>query len=106
LRQHYLEFAPVIGLIRDATEMAAGIVPEVGNAIDGLLYDLDLRIEAVCAGNASAELPQSLNGSPKALRLVHPELEESHSRSSEVLQNTNDTPRLPEWLPRSKPAAA
>lgn len=120
LRQHYLEFAPVIAWICDATEIAAGIVPEarevitsldviateVGNAIDGLLCNLDLRMEAVRAGNVSAELPQSLNGSPKALRLVHAELEEPDSRSSEVLQSTNDTPSLPEWLPRRKPAAA
>ena len=34
LRQHYLEFAPVIAWICDATEIAAGIVPEAREVIE------------------------------------------------------------------------
>jgi len=84
--------------IRDATEMAAAIVPEarefndsltiiaaeVTKAIDGLLCDLDRRIEALRPIHAALEPPQSLNGSP------------------EVLQISDDLPRLPQWLPRKK----
>jgi outer membrane murein-binding lipoprotein Lpp len=69
----YLEFVPVIGGIRDATEVAAGVVPEahdvneslgviateVAKAIDGLSVELDRRIEAARAGKAAPELPQS-----------------------------------------------
>ena len=99
VRDRYLAFAPVIAGIRDATEAAAAIVPEarefndlleviateVAKAIDGLLGDLDRRIEAVRAGDAVSDLPQSLNGSP------------------ELPQNGDRVHRLPEWLPQSKP---
>jgi hypothetical protein len=85
--------------MRDATEMAAPIVPdvrelnelltviatEVANAIDGLVGGLDQRIEALRAGHGTAELPQSINGSP------------------ELPQNGDHLQRLPEWLPHSKP---
>jgi phage shock protein A len=92
-------FAPAITRIRDATEVAAAIVPEarelkdlldviateVANALDGLLGDLDRRIEAVRAGDAASELPQSVGGSP------------------DLLQNGDHLHRLPEWLPRREP---
>ena len=100
VRDHYLAFAPVIAGIRDATEVAAAIVPEarefndlllviateVANAIDGLLGDLDRRIEALRAGHAAPQLPPPLNRSP------------------EMPQNNDRVLRLPEWLPRKKPA--
>jgi hypothetical protein len=95
----YLAFASAIVGMRDATEMAAPIVPdvrelnelltviaaEVANAIDGLVGGLDRRIEALRAGHGAAESPQSINGSP------------------ELPQNSDHVQRLPEWLPHSKP---
>jgi hypothetical protein len=74
LRDRYLALAPVVAGVRDATGAAATYVPEareleksldlmaseVANSIDGLLDGLDRRIEAVLAGNAAPELPQSL----------------------------------------------
>ena len=96
VRDHYLALAPVVAGIRDATEKAAAIVPkarefndsltiiaaEITKAIDGLLGDLDLRIEALRLVQAASELPQSLNGSP------------------ELPQKGDRLHRLPEWLPR------
>jgi chromosome segregation ATPase len=72
------EFAPVIARFRDATEAAATIVPEarefnesldliatkVVNAIDGLLVELDRRIEAARAGKRAPELQQLLTWCP------------------------------------------
>jgi outer membrane murein-binding lipoprotein Lpp len=95
VRHCSLAFAPVIAGIRDATEVAATIVPEarefnelliaiateVANASDGLLGELDRRIEAL----RTPELPQPLNGSPK------------------LPQDSDRVLRLPEWLPRRKP---
>ncbi len=89
----YLAFAPVISGIREATEMAAAIVPEghafndllpviateVAGSIDCLLGDLDRRIELLRASHAAPELPQPLDGSP---------------------QNNDRVLRLPEWLTR------
>ena len=117
VRDHYLAFAPVIAGIRDATELAATIVPEarefsdsltvlaaeVTKAIDGLMGDLDRHIEALRPVRAALELPQSLQGSPQVLHLVHAALEQSLSGSSEVPQNRDELPHLPEWLPRRKP---
>jgi hypothetical protein len=74
---HYLAFVPVIGAIRDATEVAGAIVPEahkineslgvvateITEAIDGLSIELDRRIEAARTGKAAPELPQSLTRS-------------------------------------------
>ena len=74
LSDRYLAFAPVVAGVRDATEAAAAFAPkarelsesldligsEVASAIAGLLGDLDRRIEAVRAGSAAPELPQSL----------------------------------------------
>ena len=64
LNDRYLAFVPTIAAIRGATELAAAIVPkareldellltiatEVGNAIGGLLGDLDRRMEALRLG--------------------------------------------------------
>ena len=100
VRDRYSAFAPVVAGIRNATEVAETIVPEarelnelldviateVAKSIDGLLCDLDLRIEAVRAGNASPELPQSL------------------TRSAEAPQISDRVHRLREWLPHRKPA--
>jgi hypothetical protein len=111
VKDHYLVFARVVAGIRDASEMAAAIVPEahefnesltiitieVTKTIDGLLGDLDRRIEALRPVQAAAELPQPLNAS---LRLVHASLEQSLNDSAEALQNSDDLPRLPDWLPR------
>ena len=109
LRQHYLVLAPVIAGFRDATEKAAAIVPEardfndsltmiaaeVAKATDGLVGNLDRRIEALRA----PELPH-LNRIAE-LGLVHAALEQSLDGSPEVLQNSDG---LTEWLPRRKPA--
>jgi hypothetical protein len=95
----HLAFAPAIASIRDATEVAAAIVPEarefndlleviateVTNAIDGLLGDLDRRIEAVRSGDVAPELSGSLKG------------------SRESPQNGDRSHRLPEWLAREEP---
>ena len=100
VRDQYLAFAPVIARIRDATDVAAAIVPEasefndlllviateVANAIDGLLGDLDRRIEAMRAGHIAPDLPPQLKASP------------------EPPQNADRVLRIPEWLPRKKPA--
>ena len=100
VRDRYSAFAPVVAGIRNATEVAETIVPEarelnelldviateVAKSIDGLLCDLDLRIEAVRAGNASPELPRSL------------------ARSAEAPQISDRVHRLREWLPHRKPA--
>jgi phage shock protein A len=77
VKDRYLAFAPAIAGVRDATKAAAAYIPEVSefnesldvvasnvaNAIDRLLGDLDQRIEAVRAGKAAPELPQSLTRS-------------------------------------------
>jgi outer membrane murein-binding lipoprotein Lpp len=100
VRDRYSAFAPVVAGIRNATEAAETIVPEarelnelldviateVAKSFDGLLCYLDLRIEAVRAGNASPELPQSL------------------ARSAEAPQISDRVHRLREWLPHRKPA--
>jgi hypothetical protein len=103
LRDVYLAFAPAITGIRNATEKAAAIVPEareftdllpiiaaeVANATDGLLGDLDGRIDALRAGIATPEWLQALGGSPE-------------------LQQDNDCVllRLPEWLAQRKAKSA
>jgi hypothetical protein len=75
IRDRYLTFVPIITGFRDATEMAVAIVPEarefnelllviateVASAIDGILGNLDRRIEALRAGDVAPELPQSLD---------------------------------------------
>ena len=99
VRERSLAFSAAIAGIRNATEAAETNVPEtreftelldvvateVAKAIDGLLCELDLRIEAVRAGDA-AQLPQSL------------------TRSAETPQISGRVQRLREWLSHRKPA--
>jgi outer membrane murein-binding lipoprotein Lpp len=99
LNDQFLTFTPVVAGMRGATEMAAEIVPaarelddlfaviatEIANAIDGLLGDLDQRIEALRGGHAALELPPALLG------------------SHELPQDNDRVLHLPEWLPRKKP---
>src|SRR5215469_10730382 len=80
VRDRSLAFSAAIAGIRNATEAAETNVPEtheltelldmvateVAKAIDGLLSELDLRIEAVRAGNVAPELQQSLTRSLEA----------------------------------------
>ena len=98
LRDFYLAFAHAIAGMRDASVSARAIIPEapelnnlligvateVANSIDSLLGDLDRRIDALRASQATPQLPQSLNG------------------SSELPQNSDRVFRLPEWLPRGE----
>jgi hypothetical protein len=99
VRDRSLAFTAAIAGIRNTTEVAEKIVPEaselnelldvvateVAKAIDGLLCELDLRIEAVRAGDAAPELPQSL------------------TRSAESPQISDRVHRLREWLSHRKP---
>ena len=99
LRDFYLAFAHAIAGMRDASVSAQAVVPEapelknlligvaseVANAVDGLLGNLDRRMDALRASQATPQLPQSLNG------------------SSELPQNSDRVLRLPEWLPRREP---
>jgi septal ring factor EnvC (AmiA/AmiB activator) len=98
VRDRYLTFASAIVAMRDATEMATPIVPDVGelnelltviasevaNAIDGLVSGLDRRIEELRPSHGAAESSEPINGSP------------------EPPQNSDHEQRLPEWLPHSK----
>jgi hypothetical protein len=98
VRDRSSAFSAAIAGIRNATEAAETIVPEtrefnefldviateVAKAIDGLLGEFDLRIEAVRAGNAAPELPQSL------------------TRSAESPQISDRVHRLREWLSHRK----
>jgi chromosome segregation ATPase len=104
VRDRSSAFSAAIAGLRNATEAAETIVPEireltesldvtatkVARAIDGLLSELDLRIETVRAGNAAPELPESLTRSAetpqissRVLRLQKPtkEAAEAHSRA-------------------------
>ena len=96
LRDFYLAFAHAVAGMRDASVSARaivseapelnnlliGVATEVANAVDSLLGDLDRRIDALRATQATPQLPQSING------------------SSELAQNSDRILRLPEWLPR------
>src|SRR5215468_7999290 len=98
MKVQYLALVPVIAGMREATQIAANLVPEareldeilvviaseVGNAIDGVLADLDGRIQALGAGPAAPELPQSA------------------TESCELPQDNHRVLRLPEWLARKK----
>ena len=80
VRDRFLTFTAGIAGIRNATEVAETIVPEVRefnesldviatnvvNAIDGLLVELDRRIEAARAGKAGPELQQWLTWCPES----------------------------------------
>ena len=99
VRDRSSAFSTAIAGIRNATEAAETIVPEahelnalldaiateVAKAIDGLLSQLDLRIEAVCAGNAAPELAQSI------------------TRSAESPQISDRVHHLRKWLPHKQP---
>ena len=112
VRDGHLAFAPAIAAIRNATEVAETIYPEarefnelldviaaeVAKIIDGLLGNLDRRIEAL----RPPEMPHAPDRPPE-LRLVHAALEQSLNVSPEVLQN--DIPCLPEWREKSTSAA-
>ena len=100
LRDFYLAFAHAIAGMRDASVSAQAIVPEapqlknlligvateVANTVDGLLGDLDRRMDALRASQATPQLPQSLD------------------RPSEFPQNSDRVLRPPEWLPRRESA--
>jgi hypothetical protein len=100
VRERYLAFTPAIAGIRNATEAAETIAPEarqlnelldvipieVAKAIDGLLSELDLRIEAVLAGNTAPELSQSL------------------AKSAETPQISDRVHRLPKKPPKEESA--
>jgi hypothetical protein len=100
VRDRSLAFSAAIAGLRNATEAAETIVPktrelgefldvtatEVAKSIDGLLCDLDLRIEAVLGGDAAqfltkpADTPKISN---RTLHLPKPtkETAEAHSRA-------------------------
>ena len=73
-------FAPAIAGLCDATQTVAAIVPEarelnsyllavgteVDTVIDFLLRELERQTEAVRAGHAAPDLPQSVNEAPRA----------------------------------------
>src|SRR5262249_38610001 len=83
VRDRSLTFTAGIAGIRNATEAAETIVPEVRefnesldviattvvNAIDGLLVELDRRIEAARAGKAAPELQQWLTWCPESAQI-------------------------------------
>ena len=110
VRDGHLAFAPAIAAICNATEAAETVVPaarelnelldviatEVAKTIDGLLDNLDQRIEAL-------RPPQAPNRPPE-LRLVHAAPDMSLNVSAAVLQNSDAVPCLPEW--HGKPTSA
>ena len=83
VRDRSLTFTAGIAGIRNATEVAETIVPAVRdfnesldviatnvvNAIDGLLVELDRRIEAARAGKAAPELQQWLTWCPESAQI-------------------------------------
>ena len=84
VRDRSLTFAAGIAGIRNATEVAETIVPEIRefnealdviatnvvNAIDGLSVELDRRIEAARAGKAATELQQWLTWCPEPAQIL------------------------------------
>ena len=68
----------------ELTELLEVVATGVSKGIDGLLCELDLRTEAVRAGNAAPEPPQSL------------------TRPAESPQISDRVHRLREWLFRRK----
>jgi hypothetical protein len=96
IKQAASAFAPVIGELCEATEMAAALVPEareldgfllsvateVDTVIDPLLRELDRRADAVRVGHAALDLPCLANEAP-----------------TELPKDNNDRPlRFPIWL--------
>ena len=81
IKQTASAFAPVIGELCEATEMAAAVVPEarelnsfllslateVDTVIDPLLHELDRRADAVRVGQAALDLPCLTNEAPTEL---------------------------------------
>jgi chromosome segregation ATPase len=93
-------FAPVIGELCEATEMAAAVVPEarelnsfvlsvaaqVDSVIDPLLRELDQRADAVRVGQAALDLPSSAIEGP----------------TEQPKDNIDRLLRFPVWLSRNK----
>jgi septal ring factor EnvC (AmiA/AmiB activator) len=81
IQQTASAFAPVIGELCEATEMAVAVVPEarelnsfllsvateVDTVIDSLLRELDRHADAVRVGHAARDLPCLANESPTEL---------------------------------------
>src|SRR5712671_3969951 len=102
IKQTASAFAPVIGELCEATEMAAAVVPEarelnsfllsvateVDTVIDPLLHELDRRADAVRVGHAALDLPCLANEAPT----VPPK------------DNNGRLLRFPKWLSRNKEA--
>jgi hypothetical protein len=100
IKQAASAFAPVIGELCEATEMAAAVVPEarelngfllsvateVDSVIDPLLRELDQRADAVRVGHAALDLPCSAIEAP----------------TEQPKDNNDRLLRLPVWLSRNK----
>jgi DNA repair exonuclease SbcCD ATPase subunit len=101
LKQAISAFAPAIGELCEATNIAAAVVPEarelnsfllsaaneVDSAFDSLLHELDQRVDAVRVGHAAPDdLPCSTDGAP---------VEPPKDNSDRLL-------RFPVWLCRNK----
>ena len=85
IRQTASAFAPVIGELCEAIEMAAAVVPEsreldsfllsvatqVDTVIDPLLRELDRRADEVRVGHAALDLPCLANEAPTEMPRVH-----------------------------------
>jgi cell division septum initiation protein DivIVA len=100
IKQTASAFAPVIGELCQAAEMAAAVVPEarelnsfllsvateVDTVVEPLLRELDRRADAVRVGHAALDLPCLANEAP-----------------TELPKDTNDRLlRIPKWLSRNK----
>jgi hypothetical protein len=85
IKQTASAFAPVIGELCEAIEMAAAVVPEsreldsfllsvatqVDTVIDPLLRELDRRADEVRVGHAALDLPCLANEAPTEMPRVH-----------------------------------
>src|SRR6476619_127002 len=109
IQQTASAFAPVIGELCEATEMAVAVVPEarelnsfllsvaaeVDTVIDSLLRELDRHADAVPVGHAALDLPCLANESPTELpRDKNDRLLRFLSRNKEVgKKETAENPR-------------
>ena len=109
IQQTASAFAPVIGELCEATEMAVAVVPEarelnsfllsvateVDNVIDPLLRELDRRADEVRVGHAALDLPCLANAAPTELpRDKNDRLLRFLSRNKEVgKKETAENPR-------------
>ena len=109
IQQTASAFAPVIGELCEATEMAVAVVPEarelnsfllsvateVDTVIDSLLRELDRHADAVRVGHAAPDLPCLANESPTELpRGKNDRLLRFLSRNKEVgKKETAENPR-------------